>query len=120
VILVGLGIAGYGVYQIIRAIRKELDRELRLSLHREAREWAIRLSRVGIGARGVVFVVIGLLLAKAGRDADASQAGGVGDALRELGEGPFGRWILGAVAVGLIAYSLSEAIAARYRRLAQG
>ena len=120
VILTGAGIVGYGLYQLRRAFEAKLDKKLRLSLHREARLWAVRVSRVGIGARGVVFVMIGLMLAKAGRDADASQAGGVGDALRALSEGPYGRWILGGVAAGLIAYSVYEVIRARFRRIEPG
>ncbi len=118
VALIGISVVGYGLYQLYIAYRARLDKQLDVgSLRREAGTWAIRISRFGIGARGVVFAMVGFLVIKAGLDADASKAGGVGDALRALGDGLYGRWILGCVAAGLVAYGAYEVIEARYRRI---
>lgn len=118
VALAGAGIVAYGAYQLYRAFVAKLSKQLDLAaLTREAGEWAIRISRFGIAARGIVFGMIGVTLARAGMSESASRAAGVGEALRALGSGPQGRWILGAVAAGLIAYGVYEVIEARYRRI---
>ncbi|UBF29215.1 DUF1206 domain-containing protein [Kovacikia minuta CCNUW1] len=79
--------------------------------------WAVRLGRFGITARGVVFCVIGIFLIKAALHTNASEAKGLGGALAALAQQPFGPWILGIVALGLIAYSIYSLIEARYRRI---
>jgi hypothetical protein len=116
VIAAGLGVGGYGLYQIYRAWKAKLSRQLDLSrLSREAGSWLIKVCRIGIGARGVVFAVIGTYLARAGAARDANRAADTGEALSAIGQQPFGTWLLAAVAVGLIAYGAYEFVEARYR-----
>lgn len=67
-------------------------------------------------ARGIVFAVIGIFLIQAAIHSNASEARGIGAALAALLEQPFGRWLLGFVAFGLIAYSVYCVVEARYRR----
>ena len=118
VVAVGLSIIGYGVYQIYRAVVAKLSKQLDLSrLTWEAGHWVIGISRFGIGARGVVFGIIGILLVRAGWQHDSTEAGGAAQALEALARQPFGSWLLGTVAVGLIAYGLYEIVQARYRRI---
>ncbi|MCP3141459.1 DUF1206 domain-containing protein [Pyxidicoccus sp. QH1ED-7-1] len=50
--------------------------------------------------------------------ADPGEAGGLGEALTALAEQPFGPWLLGAVALGLVAYAVYQLLEARYRRIA--
>jgi hypothetical protein len=116
VVAIGLSVAGYGVYQIYRAWIAKLSKQLNLSrLSREAGSWLIKVCRVGIGARGVVFAVIGGFLARAGLAHNANKAADTGEALDVIGNQPFGDWLLGAVAIGLIAYGAYEVVQARYR-----
>lgn len=73
--------------------------------------WIFRLARVGFVAKGVVYIVIGLIAAGVAlgmrrRFADA------GDALRILLAEPFGRVLLLAVAVGLLGFAAWQAVAA--------
>jgi hypothetical protein len=112
----GLFIAGYGLYQLYRAWKAKLSRQLDLSrLSQEAGAGVIKVCRLGIGARGVVFAVIGAFLVRAGLDRNANQAADTGEALSAIGQQPFGPWLLGLVAVGLIAYAVYELVEARYR-----
>ena len=112
----GLCIAGYGLYQLYRAWKAKLSRQLDLSrLSREAGSWVIKVCRLGIGARGVVFAIIGGFLVRAGLDRNASEAADTGEALRAIGQQPLGTWLLALVATGLIAYAVYEAVQARYR-----
>ena len=118
VMLVGAGIAGYGLYQLYRAVKSKLSKQLDFgALHSETGRWAIPVSRFGIAARGAVFVMVGILFVRAGRDANANEAGGMGAALSALGDGSYGRLILAIIAIGMIAYGVYEAIQARYRRI---
>jgi hypothetical protein len=52
--------------------------------------------------------VIGAYLVRAGFAHNANQAADTGEALGVIGRQPFGEWLLGAVAVGLIAYGAYE------------
>ena len=118
VILGGLGVAGFGFYQVYRAWESKLDKQLDFPrLRREAGDWAVLVSRFGIAARGVVFVMIGTLLVSAGRHHNASQAGGIGEAFTALERAPYGRTVLLVVALGMVAYGAYVAIQARYRHI---
>lgn len=108
---------GVGFSYIYQAYKAKFQRHLKLhQMNQAERTWTKRLGQFGIAARGVVFGVIGIFLMQAARRSDASQAKGLGDALAALGQQPFGPWILGLVALGLIAYSIYSLIEARYRQ----
>lgn len=116
IIGVGLGIAGYGVYQLYRAAAAKLSKQLDLArMSHEAGRWVIGVSRFGIAARGIVFLAVGWTVVSAARSRDASQAGGIREALDVIRD--VGRWPFAAVAFGLIAYGMYELLNARYRRV---
>ena len=116
---VGVGVIGYALYQLYRAYASKVRKHLDLSrLSAGAQQLAVAVGRFGIGARGVVFLVIGWFLVRAARQADASQASGVGEALRTLERQPNGKWLLALVGLGFVAYGIYELINARYRRIA--
>jgi hypothetical protein len=115
----GVAVAGYGLYQLVRAFQAKLSRHLDLAgLTQEAGRWAIHVSRFGIAARGVVFVIGGVFLVRAAMRHDATEAAGAGESLAAIGSGPFGTILLAIVAVGVIAYGIYQLINARYRRIA--
>ena len=72
---------------------------------------------IGLLARAVVFCLIGLFLVRAAWEYDPKQARGLDGALLELAQRPYGGFLLGAVAVGLLAYALYCFVQARYRRI---
>lgn len=115
---VGLGIVGFGLFELVRAYRTDLPKQLDLSrLGPSARVWVVRFGRMGMAARGVVFAVIGGFLIRAALAYDSSQARGLGGALQSLHEQAHGPWLLGLVAIGLIAFGIFELVQARYRRI---
>ena len=112
----GLAFGGYGIYQFYRGATADLDDMLDLSsLTAQHREWVRRVARFGIAARGVVFVMIGVFVVKAALEYDSAEAKGFGGALVSLRERPYGPWLLGTVAIGLMAYGVYALIRARYR-----
>jgi hypothetical protein len=71
-------------------------------------------------ARGAAFVVVGVMMSRAGLHASVAEAGGLEDALQALERAPFGDPIMTATAVGLIAFGAFAVIEARYRTLPAG
>jgi len=66
--------------------------------------WIEPLGRAGHVAKGVVYGIIGALAFKLAIGAGGEIAGSR-DAIREIGEQPFGRFLLGLVAIGLLGYT---------------
>jgi hypothetical protein len=58
-----------------------------------------------------------VLLVVAALHRRADEARGLGGALATLAQQPFGPWLLGVVATGLVLYGLFMMVQARYRRL---
>ncbi|KQQ18959.1 hypothetical protein ASF48_16595 [Rathayibacter sp. Leaf299] len=75
------------------------------------------LGIVGYTAKGIVLGALGVLLIVAAVKHDPEQAGGLDEALKSLTELPFGVFLLGFVAVGLIAYGVFCFARARWPRL---
>ena len=74
--------------------------------HRAAHsEWAVRLGRAGLVAKGVLYLTVALLAFKiaVGERDDAADKQG---ALHQIKEQPFGAWLLGLLAIGLACYAV--------------
>ncbi|MCA1647626.1 MAG: DUF1206 domain-containing protein [Chloroflexi bacterium] len=68
-------------------------------------DWLVPLGRIGYAANGLVYLIVGVLAAQAafGTGGDTT---GTGGALGHIVEAPFGRLLLGIVAVGLAGYAI--------------
>ena len=71
-----------------------------------AKPWVDRAARAGYAAKGAVYLLVGVLAARAALSGPGSRAEGKGGALRELVAQPFGRVLLAIVVVGLVGYTL--------------
>ena len=110
-----LGAAGFFFWQAATArFRDDLD--LR-GANAVERGWVMPLGRAGHAALGAVDVTVGIFLIIAAARRNAGEAKGVGDALAVLAQRPYGGALLGAVALGLVAYAAYTFAEARYRRL---
>jgi hypothetical protein len=113
--IVALWIGGYGLYQFYCAWKVKLDDQLELDRLLGMRRVVFAISRFGIASRGVVFVMLAVLFARAAMTRNAAEAGGPGESMRELVA--LGRWPFAVIAVGVAAYGIYQFIEARYRRL---
>jgi len=114
---VGIAIAALGVWQAYKAWKEKFLEKLQLrGLRPEQERWTVRISKLGIAARGVVFLMVGLFLVQAALTANPRRAHGLDGALETLAAQPFGDVLLALVAAGLVAYALYMAVEARYRR----
>jgi hypothetical protein len=118
---IGAAVIGVGLHELYQAYKAGFLEYLNLGeMGEKAKKWIVRWGRLGIAARGIVFGVVGTFLIRAALEYDPQQARGLGGALQTLAQQPFGPWLLGAVAFGLIAYGLFMLGVARYRRIPTG
>lgn len=116
--LVGALVIGFGFYQLYKAYKAKFRKKMKLQEMSPTEEtWATRIGRFGLGARGVVFCIIGFFLLQAARQSDASEVRGLDGVLQSLAQQPYGPWLLGIVALGLVAYGIHMAVQARYIRI---
>jgi len=110
-ILVGLG-------QFLEAYRATFKEDLKgAEMSASELDIAVKLGRFGMFARGVIFLVIGWFLVQAGIHHDAAQVQGFGGAFLYLLGQPFGRIVLGIIALGFVALGLHSFACARWIRL---
>ncbi len=118
VAIIGLGVIGVGCYQLYKGAATKFLSELNLAgLNSTQKQWVTKLGQLGHIARGLVFGMIGLFLIVAALRTNAGEARGLDGVLATLAQQPFGPWLLGAVATGLIAFGLYLLVEARYRRM---
>ena len=116
--IVGVMVIGSGLYHLYKAYSGNFREDLKLGeMTRAEATWTMRIGRLGFAANGIAVGIIGGFLVFAAVQAQSQQARGLGGALEALARQPFGPWLLGLVAVGLIAYGVFMLIEARYRRM---
>lgn len=114
VVAAGLGIVAYGIYQLYRAWKPDVSAKLDLEHVHGA---IVAVSRFGIGARALIFGIIGGSVVMAALRHDPGTARGTSGALREIAQQPFGGALLTAMGIGLVAYGLFAFVNARYREI---
>jgi hypothetical protein len=115
---VGIGVIAGGLFQIRRGWTEKFCKEIRLQeMDATERKLAINSGKLGLIARGVVFLVSGWFLIQAALRTDPSQARGLAGALAALAGQPHGTLLLGLVAVGLVAFGAYSLLLARYGRI---
>jgi hypothetical protein len=118
VVVAGVVIVGAGLYQFYNAYKADFREKLETGeMSPREKKWTTHAGRLGYAARGVVFGVIGVFLIQAALQADPDEARGLGGALETLARQPFGPYLLGAVALGFVAYGVFMFVTARYRRI---
>jgi hypothetical protein len=116
--LAGVAIVAAAVVLAWRGLRTEFEEHLDLSeLGPRARAAVINLGKVGYIARGIVFTLVGILVVVAALTFDPDKARGMDAALRQVAAQPYGPWLLGLTALGLLCFGAYSFAEARYRRL---
>jgi len=119
-----LGIIGFATYaravagEIVPAwrgtFREDLDLERRSP---SEQRWAMRLGRIGIITRGIVFAIIGIYLVAAAFHANPHHQTGTDGALLGLARQPFGLALLAAAGIGLMIFGVYSMLCARWWRM---
>jgi Domain of Unknown Function (DUF1206) len=108
VLIVGLGMIANG-------LRRKFEKNLKMhELHGTTRTVVVYAGMIGTIARGIVFAIAGALVIDAAVTFDPKKSKGLDGALRTLAGQPYGPWLLGLVAAGLIVFGLYGFALARW------
>jgi hypothetical protein len=102
--LAGAATVAVGIGLAVAGLRASFKRRVRIA--REPRPYVTALGMVGMTARSVVFVMIGAFLVFAAVTHDPQKAEGFGGALSVIQHQPYGDWLLGVTALGLLTFGL--------------
>ncbi len=118
VAIAGVALIGVGAYQGYKGISRDFEEDS--DVGRMASGTRTAFAAVGVTghvARAVIFVLIGYGLIKAAFDYSAKSAMGLDGALQQLAHASLGPLLLGAVALGFVAFALYSIVDARYHKV---
>ena len=116
--IAGLALCGIGLYQGYRGISHDFLKDSKTEeMSPGMRKWITGIGTFGHLARMVVFGLVGIFLIKASVDYNPNKAVGLDGALAKLANHSYGSYLLGLVALGLIAFAVYSLSDARYRRI---
>lgn len=112
VALAGLIVIGAGIYYARKGLTEAYKEDIRVTATTQKLDPALKF---GLLAEGAVIGIIGGFLLYAGITVSPEQAGGVGQAFDWLRGLPGGRWLVAALALGLLGFALENIVEAIYR-----
>ena len=115
-VLIGIGIAIYGITQIKMAWEGGVDEDIDVARVRREARWILPFGRAGAFARGVILVLMGWALASSGWRQDPYDADGYREVLIAIAS--INPWLLAAMGAGLLSFGLYQLCHARYAKLA--
>ncbi|WP_026551632.1 DUF1206 domain-containing protein [Arthrobacter sp. H20] len=116
-IAVGAAVMVVGGYFIYSGVTRKFRENLSGLPGKGAGTAVVRLGMIGYVAKGAALLVLGLLFIVATLQNDPEESTGLDGALKSLQGQPYGAWILGVIAVGLIAYGVFMVIRSRYQKM---
>jgi hypothetical protein len=115
---VGVAVIGAGLYQCYQGIESKFEKQFKpYALTPDQYKIAVQMGRFGTIARGIVFAIVGFFFTLAAYQASPGRAQGIDGALDFLARQPYGLWLMGIVAVGLIAFGIYSLVTAAWFRL---
>ncbi len=116
--MIGLIVIAVGLYQIYQGFNSSFDKQFKTyAMTAKEVKWATQMGRFGTASRGFIIAVVGGLICLAAFQSNSSQTIGIDAALKTLLGQPYGIWLLGIVAVGLMAFGLYSLLSAAWFRL---
>ncbi|MGE5249019.1 MAG: DUF1206 domain-containing protein [Bacteroidota bacterium] len=113
--IVGVAIILGGAYQVYMGLSKKFEQRFKAyGLSADQARTANQLGRFGTIARGIVFALAGMFVTLAATSANPGRARGLDGALKFLGHQPYGLWILGVIAIGLMAFGIYSIVGAAW------
>ncbi|MFH5806258.1 DUF1206 domain-containing protein [Alienimonas sp. DA493] len=121
VMLAGAVFVGVGVHHFYRSWTAKFMSDYDHTEMSRAERKALRpIGVIGLAARGVTFLLIGLFLMRAGWRQNAGEVKGLEGAFAALLSYTYGWLALGALAVGFVLYGVYCVSRAKYRRFVEG
>lgn len=118
VFVVGAGLVVGGLVMAFRGVKQKFEELIEgWKMPDGMRKLTKAVGTTGLVSRGLVFALIGAFLVDAAVRFDPHKAKGLDASLKTVAHQPFGRVLLIAAALGLVAFALWSFIEARYRKL---
>jgi hypothetical protein len=118
---IGVIIIGYGIYELFSGITGRFMNKFNVhEMNKHEQRIGRQSGRIGLISRGVVFGLIGFFFILTSIQSNPDKAKGLDGALAELAQQPYGRWLLGIVALGFILFGLYSVIRGRYQQMSFG
>lgn len=116
--LTGAIIIGYGVYEFYSGAKEKFMTKFKMyEMNDHERRIARSSGKIGLIARGIVLMMVGFFFIRASYTNNPNESKGLGGALTELANQPFGQFLLALVSVGLILYGIYQIIRGRYQHM---
>ncbi|MGD6959404.1 DUF1206 domain-containing protein [Rossellomorea aquimaris] len=116
--IVGLIIIGYALYEIHNAYTEKYTNKFKRHEMSE-KEWELgrKTGKLGLYSRGIVFLLIGYFFIQTAITADPDKTQGLDGALSKIAQQPYGQWLLGIVAAGLVLYGAFQILTGKNRHM---
>jgi len=107
-------IIGVGLYQAWYGLSEKYRKHVDKAGNSSHQNLLLTAGKIGYVARGIVWLIIGWMLAKAAFYSNSGEAGNTSEAFNFLAEASYGSYLLGAVGLGLICYGIFNFIRVKY------
>lgn len=114
----GLCLIVAGAYNAFRFLSGRYRNDMKESeMSPGQRRALVPIAAIGLGARAIVFILIGIFFMNSGLNFDPAKAIGLDGALRKIAGSPGGPLLLAGVAAGLAAFGVFSLAQARFREV---
>jgi hypothetical protein len=118
VVLLGLGVIALGIGMGVYGWKKMFVKRLKTGeMSSRVARTSIKLGQAGYVARGLAFLIVGVLVVVAGWKVDPAKSGGLDTALKTLAAQPYGPLLVIVVAAGFAAFGVYCFVQSRYRKV---
>jgi hypothetical protein len=114
--IIAIIIVSVGVYQCYYGLSEKYRKHLDSAANRNNNKLLRIAGKIGYVARGIVWLIIGWLFAKAALHSNSSEAGDTSKAFGFLAEAAYGTYLLAGTGLGLVCYGIFNFIRARHER----
>jgi hypothetical protein len=116
--ILGLVVLIGGLYQIYLGFKPGFEQQFKTyTLNSDELKLVTNMGRFGTAARGAVQMIVGGLISVAAYQSNPNQPIGIDSALATLMHQPYGIWLLGIVALGLVAFGFYSILTGFWLRL---
>lgn len=118
VFLVAIIVILAGIFQVYKGIMPRFGQQLYLIKLTQAQlKWVKDFGRFGTISRGIIIILIGIFLIIAAYTSNSNEAKGLDSALMSLIYQPYGIWLMGSIALGLMSFGVYSLLIALFFRL---
>jgi hypothetical protein len=114
--VVGVGLCVGGLIMSVRGLKQDFDDKLK-RIPKAMRTPVHVIATIGLVGRGLVFSLVGGFVTAAAVTYDPGKARGLDESIKTVRDQPYGPYLIGIAAVGLLCFGLWSFAEARWRKI---